>query len=146
MISNGEADASAPAINIKGIETRIPNTKSSIGQPLAGRYTFSSTVDGLTVVGVLLIAIYPFLIARKIFRTGPSDDHLSNTKQTSLGVRFERSQYDITMISNWKCVGRLGTQNSDSGRKMGAKKDKKLDNIRVVPNRFRCQTRNESPT
>ena len=32
-----------------------------------------------------------------------------------------------------------------AGRKMGAKKDKKLDNIRVVPNRFRCQTRNETP-
>jgi hypothetical protein len=39
---------------------------------------------------VLLIAMFPFFIARKIFRTGPSDDHLSNTKQTSLGVRLER--------------------------------------------------------
>jgi hypothetical protein len=84
MISNGEADASAPAINIKGIETRIPNTKRSIGQPLAGRYTISSTVDGLTVVGVLLIAMFPFFIARKIFRTGPSDDHLSNTNKLRL--------------------------------------------------------------
>jgi hypothetical protein len=38
--------------------------------------------------------MFPFLIARKwiarkIFRTGPSDDHLSNTQQTLLGVRFE---------------------------------------------------------
>jgi hypothetical protein len=39
--------------------------------------------------------MFPFLIARKwiarkIFRTGPSDVHHWNTKQISLGVRFER--------------------------------------------------------